>query len=162
MQGFKGLLADLDALFGAEMARQEDEAADDLAISLKADRHLAEALTDGSFELVMDERRIAVERVGLDFVQCGEFLVPFGRFHFVSSAGESPRSVNLRFIDRMRHLARAGSAVELALGGQTLRGPLISVAPDHLVVEARAGAAVMPIGSVSWVRLSPEGSTGVS
>lgn len=162
MQGFKGLLADLDALFGAEIARQEDEAADDLAVSLKADRHLVEVLADGSFDIAMGERTVAIDSVGRDFVQGGEFLVPFGRYHFIASSGGRTRSTDLSFVDCLRSIARAKVDVELGLGARTLQGVLSSVAPDHLVVGERAGSVVVPLGSVSWVRFSPEDSTGVS
>lgn len=162
MEGFKGLLADLDALFGAEIARQEDEAADDLAISLQSDSRLPEVLARGSFQLVLGERTIPVESVGRDFVESGTFIVPLGRYHFIASTGERTRPAHLGFVDRLRLLARSRAAVELSLEGQTLRGRLSTVSPEHLVIDARAGSAIVPLGAIRWVKVSPGDSTDVS
>lgn len=162
MEGFRGLLADLDALFGAEIARQEDEAADDLAISLQSDSRLVEVLARGSFQLVMDERTIPVESLGRDFVESATFIVPLGRYHFIACAGEQARSTDLSFVDRLRSLARSGATVEIRLEDQTLHGILSGVSPEHLLIQTRTGSAVVPLGSISWARLSPEDSTDVS
>ncbi len=162
MDGIKGLLSDLDALFGAELARQEDEAADDLAISLRADRHLAEVLTEGPFAVVLDQRTIPLERVGRDFIEGGGFIAPFDRHRFVTSAGERARPTDLSLVECLRSLARAGTPVELALEDGTVDGALVGAAPDHLVVAGKTGVVVVPIGSVRWARLSLEDSTGAS
>lgn len=162
MQGLKGLLADLDALFGAQIARQEEEAADDLAISLRADRRLAEVLTSDAFALVVNERTVPVERVGRDFVQCGEFVAPFDRSHFIACSNGGARAIDLSFVECLRSLARGRATVEFGLGDRILQGVLSSVGADHAIARARTGSVVVPLGSISWVKFSPEDSAGVS
>ena len=136
--GFERLFDELDAGFEAAIAREEEDAANDLARAFRQDGNLRTTIERSGWRLKLDDGLIAaVIEVGTDYVVASDtrfgWLVPLGRA-FLYSDPESPfpRSFDRSLIESLRAQARAGARVEISsdLGSET--GRLIGAAPDHV------------------------------
>jgi hypothetical protein len=140
------LIESLEATFDASVARAEDEAASDLALSLLQDATFVEALRhSGPLEARIDGRVPApVTEVGDNYLACGSggsLIVPLGRAVVATTApGSGPVARETTLLSVLRGHVRRGSIVEVTAHGVAYRGRLAQACIDHLVIVL-AGAA---------------------
>lgn len=159
------LLAGLEARFDALLARDEEEAADDLASSLDRGRTLLERLlvADRSLGVVFpDGLRSLVTEIGDDYVGCGsplDCIAPAETSVFVLEEGSSPEATDLAMVQALRPWAdrRRRVIVTLRESAASYAGTLVLVASDHLILETLGTSLVIPLERMGSIRLSPEG-----
>ena len=157
------VIARLEERFDAALALEEEEAAADLAISLRQDRNLADLIRDGRCLRLLEgegaTREVTV--VGVDYcgtgspVSCLRRLGSAPLLGVESGPGPEFRPDSLQEV--ARRWARAARRVEVGLEADTLAGRLIQVGPDNLVLKAPAGQVIVPLWLVRSIRLVHEG-----
>lgn len=164
--GVDRVLGGLEAEFQAASARADDEAAADLAFSLRQDLDMREEiarLSDPHVLLAGGGRR-PVSVVGQDFIGCGEpveraqlfrsSIVVQGRGN--QHAAPSP----LTFLELLRLWARGCLTVQIELRESDvgLVGMVRRAATDHLTIEGPAGVIAVTIDRLAGVtRISEAG-----
>jgi hypothetical protein len=155
----EGLFTSLNAGFEAAVARDEEEAASDLAFSLLQDRSLTEALVRARAPFsvrTMSGQLVEVAEVGADYVAVGApvcLLIPTKEAVFFLGVGsKAPSTSSGSFIDLLRRWARAGTSVEVGTIGLDLVGRLERAGRDHLLVRTRTGDVVIALEAVRWIR----------
>jgi hypothetical protein len=147
------LIASLDASFDASVARQEDEAASDLAFSLLQGRSFIEALRGRSLALCLPEGgRAPVVALGRDYVVGGGMVVPLLRSVLVAGSREPPSAREDSLLEVLRRWARAGREVEVSTASGTFAGTLVCAAEDHLELRSGRGQVLLGRRAVEWVR----------
>jgi hypothetical protein len=157
VDGLDNVLSTLGVAFDAAIARDEEVAAADLAISLRQDRNLRDRLLrEGPWRLVLgDTQSPAVDLVGADFVGAGPFLVPLARAVAAKAAeGVAARPSPVTLHEVLRGLARARSAVAVSDGGHEWSGFATLCGRDYLALESRGGDVLVPLTVIAWLRLS--------
>ncbi len=158
------VIARLEARFDAALAVEEEEAAADLAISLRQDRSLAELLRSGGALRLLDTDGAgsAVTVLGADYCGTGTPLACVRRLGslplLVENGGRPPETRR----DSLQEVApgwdRAGRRVLVGLDtAQNVSGRLIQVGPDNVVLEKGTGRLIVPLWSVGSIRLVHEG-----
>lgn len=152
-------LTGLGARLDAAVARDEDEAATDLAFSLSQDRSLQGTVARLSEPLLQGPAgdRHEVTELGCDYVGCGrpvDLAAPLSRAVVRGRPGRSLLEVtDRRFVELLRVWVRRGSQVHVEADLAVLRGSLRRAARDHLVVEAVDGSwDVVGLAAVSSIR----------
>ena len=152
------LLVGLGAQLEASELRAEEEAADDLALSLAQDRRLSPHLSRGGAvrASLPDGSSHAVVSVGIDFVWTGDpgrLLIPLGEPIFIRSRrGRAPEQWNVTLVQLCRALARSGSRVEL-LGHRPVQGLLELAARDFVAVKDGQKQVVFGYDAISAIRV---------
>ncbi|HEY7875362.1 MAG TPA: hypothetical protein VIG64_09595 [Actinomycetota bacterium] len=157
------LLDHLETSFDAGVARAEDEAAADLALSLLQDATLSHALQrDGAASVLLaGGGSAAVTEVGSDYLMCGEggdIVVPLARATVAGTSGPPPSASGSSLLVLLRELVRHGATVEVTSSSGSYRGRLAAAAHDHVVVAAQHGASgqrrwYVAQGSIEVVRV---------
>lgn len=167
--GLDRLIASLDASFGAAIARQEEEAASDLAFSLAQDRDMRSAAARlAPLQLVMqDGDSHPVTRIGSDYFGAGDplsVLVPSHRalLREVSPRGAAVGTSPERMGNILLRWARQGHVVEVSTGHARVRGRLTRAARDHIEVLGPRGRYLVAWREVCSIRRVLEGSTDAS
>lgn len=156
MDGLDNLLSTLGVAFDAAVARDEDIAAGDLAVSLRHDRDLRDVLVRGGPWTVVlaDGRRIGLDVVGADFVAGGAIVVPLGRAAVAATrAGAPPRPSSATFHQIMRGCARSRARVTVADGDREWSGRAVVCGRDYFSVACAVGDVLVSLASVAWVRV---------
>jgi hypothetical protein len=154
--GLRRFLDSLDASFDAAVAREEDQAASDLALSLLQGRPLSDvALRDGRWAIELGgAHRLPLCLVGADFVESGgrqRVLVPAARAVLVRrSHRERARACDQTLVQRLRALL--GKNVAISADSGDFKGTLVRVGPDYVVVATPAGDVLAALGGVRWIR----------
>lgn len=161
--GVDRLLASLDAMFDAAVAREEDEAASDLARSLLQDLSLEETLPrlGPLMALLPEGRLLEVSVVGLDYVTAGSpaMFIPITRAMLLASDGPSPEIKGEDLVTALRRMAHAARKIRVSSDGVEATGRLRRAAVDHILIETRSGRpVVVGIEAVRAVTLVPEDS----
>ena len=157
------VIARLEARFDAALALEEEEAAADLAASLRQDRNLADLARDsGGLRLYEgDGVTPQVTVVGADYCGTGSpltYLRRMGSAPLLAVAqGSRPEFRRDSLHEVARRWARAGRRVQVGLETDSLAGVLKQVGPDNLVLEAAAGRVIVPLWLVRSLRLVHEG-----
>jgi hypothetical protein len=156
------LIASLDAAFDASIARQEEEAADDLAFSLRQDRSLTAAMASGAplCARMIDGAALPITHVGSDCVRAGlrgEVVIPVTRLVAETAASATASRPKVRGDETMlgivRRGARAGVSAEIRSGSRVLKGRLIRATPDHIELLGRDGRALVSLEAVDCLTL---------
>ncbi len=163
MDHLDGLFASLDAQFEASIAREEDEAASDLAFSLRQGRRATELLCRSGPSAVTlsggGHRGVSV--VGRDFLAAGEppeVAVPLRHAVVVSqSTGPSPSWTQDLFVTFLRRWARVAAPVQVDTPSGEVSGRLVAAAEDHLLLATERRWAAVGVDAVVAVRLALEG-----
>jgi hypothetical protein len=151
-----GLLESLGATFDAALAREEEAAATDLAMSLRQDRSLLDLLHRGSWRAVLEPGLSPhIAAVGHDVVvaeEPGRHLIPTARLQ-ITPAPELDKAerVGASLIEMLRDLARASLPVLVPSEGGSQEGVLRWVGTDHLALEGRHGVVVVALTTVRRV-----------
>jgi hypothetical protein len=153
------LIASLDASFDASVAREEDEAATDLAFSLRQGRSLREAARGQPLALwTGGGGRVPVTAVGRDYVRAGSLLARPEKVVLVCEGAAPPHLREDALLEVLRRWARRGLEVEVAGSEGVLVGRLTCAAPDHLEIAGRDVRWLVGTGGVKWVRCAREDS----
>jgi hypothetical protein len=166
-QRLKGLLLGLEARLEASERRAEEEAADDLALSLSQDRVLADALCrSGAVDALMDGgARFRVASVGADFVWINtppNRLLPLRAVMVaMDTRGTSPIRLDLTLVDVCRSLARTGADVEVKCPIGGVVGRLEAAARDFLALRKVGERLLVPYEAVAEIRLLSADSADV-
>lgn len=151
------LFASLNASFDAAVARQEDEAATDLAVSLRHDRALADVVLRGSWTVRLaggGRARVAV--AARDFVGTGgdrPTVVPTSHAVLDAVDGSRPSGTDLSLLEFLRALARRAAPVSIEHTAGQVNGRLTLAAAEYLLVEGARGRIVVPLHSASAIGL---------
>jgi Protein of unknown function (DUF2642) len=154
------LMESLEASFDAAVARREDEAASDLAISLLQGRSLTDiAGREDAWDLRCgDGRRIPVTLIGRDFIGAGtptSVLVPAARAVLIRAEEPSrPRRSDASLIEELRGLAGLGATVRVDTQSGSFEGLLARAGPDHVLLQATAGEVLVGLEGISVVELT--------
>ncbi len=159
------VLTSLAASFEAAVARSEEEAAADLALSLRQGRALIELLqqADGLEAHLAGGARYPVTLVGDDFCGLGEpvtRVVAWDSALFQSTA--SPvvaRRFDGDLITLARDWTRLGAYIEVVTAAGGLRGRLAEAGSDYLCVMAKAGPTYVPRAALKEMTLLLERSS---
>lgn len=160
-------LAWLDASFDASIAREEDEAASDLALSLRQDRSAFLALRRaGPLEVVMpDGAPASVSHLGRDYLATSPpavALLPLdGAIVAVMSRGTRPRVRDRSLAEVLHALARNRAWVELTTNAGLVSGRIVVAASDHLELDGVVRRLIVGRDAIRVLRPSLEDSTDV-
>lgn len=159
------MIEGLEAKFDALLARDEEEAADDLAGSLDRGVAIHERLSLGNraLEILLPgggHRPVHV--IGCEHVCCGspiELIAAIGWTVVAQKPGTPPSVTDATLAQALAPWAEGRRRVEVCLGGGTAsyRGSLVLVAPDHVILERAGADLVVPLERVGSVRLVREG-----
>lgn len=158
-----GLFASLSAGMDAAIAREETEAADDLAFSLSQDIPLPTTLSRTGGTCSVRGMALPITHVGSDFLVArragADVLVPLEHATVkLTAQGIRPAVRNDSLVGLCRRLARRRAAVEIDSGGDTFRGALVRAGPDHLLVVDGEFQMAAGRAGISAVLIFPEGS----
>jgi hypothetical protein len=165
-RGLDKLLLGLGAQLEAAERRAEEEAADDLALSLAQDSVMAEALTRSGTvtALVEGGGRAPISAVGSDFLWIDrprERLLPQSHAVVkVEDRGRPPARWQISLVDACRQLARSGAIVQVTCKFGSPTGKLDRAARDFLAVATDKGSVVAPYTAVHAIELIRGGLTG--
>jgi hypothetical protein len=158
------LITGLEASFDASIARQEEEAADDLAFGLLQDRSLVQALSGArSLDAWLPGGSAApVVCLGADHVVAGEradVVIPLASLVVTSSdaAGTPEVRADETLLEVLRGWARLRAVVEVVTRVGAVRGRLIRATTDHLELQRRAQRFFVGHEVVEHVRLLSRG-----
>ncbi|MGH2699849.1 MAG: hypothetical protein ACRDJL_11730 [Actinomycetota bacterium] len=154
-----GLLLGLGGQLEASERRAEEEAADDLALSLAQDASLADALCrSGAVNaLAPDGGRFRVAAVGADFLWIEtphSRLLPLG--HSVVTLGERDRPPvrwNLSLLEACRDLSRSGGIVELTHQFGSVTGRVERAARDFISIVSKRERTAVPYTALRAIRI---------
>jgi hypothetical protein len=151
------LFASLDASFDAALAREEDEAATDLAVSLRHDLPLADVVVRGSWTMRLAEGgRAGVVIAGRDFVggDCnGALMVPTSRAVLQAASGPTPRASDFSLLELLRVMGRQAAEVQLDHPAAPLEGRLLVAGSGYLVLDTTTGRSLIGLESIAAIRV---------
>jgi hypothetical protein len=148
----------LEAAFDAAIARDEDDAASDLAFSLTQERTLPGVLERSPGVVVVrpDGGRSRISEVGEDYVleaPPSARLVPLSMAVLESSNDAAPPRRRDRDVTaELRRWARAGASVCVTTSAGVVAGRLLRAAPDHLTIRGRRGDHYVGRGALLAIR----------
>ena len=160
------VITSLAASFEASVARSEDEAAADLAFSLRQSRALIEVLrvAQGIEAHLSGGARYPVTLVGDDFCGVGEpaSRVVTWETALFSPAASAPAPIRFAgdLIALAREWTRRAAHVEVATAAGRLRGRLAEAGSDYLCVMASTGPRYIPRAALTEMTLLRERSAG--
>lgn len=161
-------LASLEATFDASVARAEEEAATDLALSLLQDATLADVVRRaGPLEAVCLHGTVTVRSVGTNYLACDAgILLPLSRAIVRSVRGGTPPTItDDPLLSVLRRAARRGARVEITTTGGTVVGRLVRACVDHVVVHesiagrrnrSDRGEALVGVAAIESIRIVDE------
>lgn len=157
------VITSLAASFEASVARSEDEAAADLAFSLRQGRALIEVLrvAKGVEAHLSGGARYPVTLVGDDFCGFGEpasRVVTWETVMFSPTASAAPIRFAGDLIALAREWTRRAAHVEVATAAGRLRGRLAEAGSDYLCVMASTGPRYIPRAALTEMTLLHERS----
>ncbi|MQB00418.1 MAG: hypothetical protein GEU78_09030 [Actinobacteria bacterium] len=150
------LLGRLEASFDAQITRAENEAASDLAFSLRQDRTLRQRVERRPCEVWMDGSWHRVAAIGPDVLVVGDpirLLVKTSAACLRQSGGDIPGSAP-EWLALLRTLARQGADIEIiSFAGARATGRLAAAASDHAWMEGAHGWAAFSWTAIEGIRL---------
>ena len=163
MSGRTGrFLSELEASFDASLAREEEEAAGDLARSFRNDEeiHSVLARSDASHLQTEDGRLLPLVEVGSDYAIAGlqgDFLVHLETAIFTTGGrGHRPRRTDLTWLAVARSWAAEGRKVQVRTLQSLIEGFLIAAARDFVTVERARRSVFVPHAAIRYLRSCPE------
>lgn len=164
--GLQPIFESLELGFEVALARDEEEAASDLTLTLRQAQSLREILERRPVSLRLgDSSPARVTCIGRDFVLCAEegLIAPLGAGSYVvGSVGVRPQSSPETLLEKLRALVRSGDSATFLTPTGAVRGRVAAAGSDHVEIESGAGPVLMPLGQVVLVRLCRGGSVDAS
>ena len=164
--GLQSLFDSLEVGFGAALARDEDEAAADLAVTLRQSQSLREILVRSPARFhAPGITSASISLLGRDFVMSERrgLLARIDAVHFTIGTGTSrPRLSPETFIQFLRCRARERAPVRVETAAGRVLGRLMATPEDHLEIVGSFGRVLVPLSGVVAVRLCRGDSTDVS
>jgi hypothetical protein len=147
------LFSSLESSFSAAISRSEEEAAEDLAVSLRQDLPLAHLLARSPVSV---RAGAPVIEVGRDFVRTeDQVLYPLRSTVFESQTeGRSPEPTDRHLVDVLRAAARSKADARVEGPFETVTGTVIRCGPDHISIRQNGTEVLIPLEVVWAVRLS--------
>ena len=155
----------LGAQLEAAERRAEEEAANDLALSLAQDSVLADALSRAGAATVLVEGggRLTVTGVGSDFLWIDgprPRILPLSQAVVrLEERGRPPARWHMSLLEACRQLVRAGAIVEVTCNFGSAIGKLNRAARDFVAVLTEQGPVVAPYTAIQGIRLIRGGLT---
>ena len=157
------LFSSLEAQFGAAVARAEEEAADDLALSLRQDVPVKTLLRNGMWQVATGTEWEPVCEVAKDHVRTASGrLIPFSEARLRRGSGPRPTTTNASVAQVLRQESRRRREVVLALRDQTIVGHPISCGDTHVLVRSQKQEYLLPLSQICRIKLSHGDSVDVS
>ena len=152
------LLSSLDSSFSAAVDRSEEEAADDLALSLRQGQTLLQYLSHIPIGVRAGALTLPVIEVGRDFVRTdsGNLYPGQATMFQVLSTGTAPRPTDRYLGEVLRAAVRSGAIAEIEGPGGQVAGLLVQCGPDYVCIRANDGDVLLPLGGVRTIKLSHE------
>jgi hypothetical protein len=151
------LFASLDASFDAALAREEDEAATDLALSLRHDLPLTEVVLRGSWSVrLAGGAQAPVTVAGRDFIGTDgsdPLIVPVGRAVLQAAPCPRPRGSDLSLLELLRIMARRAAKLQIDHPEGRVDGRVCVVGAAYLIVETAIGRCLVGLHAVTAIRL---------
>lgn len=153
------LFSSLEAQFGAAVARAEEEAAADLALSLRQGLSLGETLATGAWTVTTPFGPRVVREVAKDHVRVapGGEIVPLASAVFQRTEGSEALHTDHTLIQVLRDAVRGWRGIEIVLGHRTFVGTPVACGETHILVAGRSQEHLLPIGEICLIRPSREG-----
>lgn len=152
-------LSSLNATFEAAMAREEEQAAGDLAFSFLQDLNQVETLRRGKAAVLRlaGGASLPVGRVGSDYIAAGNppnLLVPLERaVILIAASGPAPETADDSLLLLLRRAARLGASVHVTTSQGQWEGRIAKAAADHTVISASGQNIVMGNRAIRSIRL---------
>lgn len=160
--GTTRFLTDLEARFEGSLAREESEAADELARSLRADQKIYDAIVTWRGARLIDGPQDPVASVAPDHLVLGDPATCVVRLESaVLNRLSDEKIAPIRRSDAplcvsLRPWARRLSRVNVTCWTGSWTGSLVAATPDHVTIEAST-EMLIPYEAIRWVRLSRTG-----
>ena len=153
------LFSSLEAQFGAAINRAEEEAAADLALSLRQDMSLQEALGADAWTLSTASGPRDVCEVAKDHVRLspGTDVVPIESHVFQKAVGRAPSRSDLTLVQLLRAEVRRGAEILVEVDERAIGGRPLSCGETHLLMMSRGRELLIPLAQVRLIKLSHEG-----
>jgi hypothetical protein len=167
-RGLDKLLLGLGAQLEAAEKRAEEEAANDLALSLTQDSLMADSLTRGRAVTILIDGggRLAAAAVGSDFIWIDgprPQIRPLAQAVVrLEDRGRPPTRWHMSLLEACRQMARSGATVEVTWFSGSGTGILERGARDFLSVKTAQGPVVVPYSAIQCISLIRGGLTGDS
>ena len=167
-RGLDKLLLGLGAQLEAAEKRAEEEAANDLALSLTQDSVMADVLARASAVTIPIEGggRLTAVAVGSDFIWTDgprPQIRPLSQVIVrLENRGSPPSRWHLSLLDACRRLVRSGATVEVSWISGSATGKLERGARDFLSVRTAQGSVLVPYSAIQCISLIRGGLTGES
>lgn len=151
------LFSSLEAQFGAAIERAEEDAASDLALSLRQGRSLRETLLSSGWDAITSVARRPVTQVALDHVRLGGGeLMPIASGIYERTGGELPDESEQTLLQVLRDEVRRGGRVSVETPDHSFVGRACCCSSEHLVMRVQDREIIVPLGRISVIRLSLE------
>lgn len=153
------LFSSLGASFDAALDREEEEAASDLAMSLRQGRSLRERLVGRACAVVQPDGDWQVNELGPDHVGTvqGWWFPLHNTVVQLGGSDSPPTESEETLVERLRAAARSGQRIEIRTASRGVHGLLLGCGPDHLGIRLDAGEMLVPLTAVTALRLSRGG-----
>jgi hypothetical protein len=164
-RGLDKLFLGLGAQLEAAERRAEEEAANDLALSLAQDLVMADALTRAGTATVLVEGggRLTVTGVGSDFLWIDGShpqILPLAQAVVrLEERGTPPARWPMSLLEACRQLVRGGAIVEVTCAFGSALGKLDRAARDFVAVVTERGPVFAPYSAIQGIRLMRGGLT---
>lgn len=153
---FDRLFSSLEAQFGAAVARAEEEAATDLALSLRQDLSPVDLLSSAAWTVSTRSGRRAVREVAKDHVRLepdGQ-IVPSASAVFHRSAGPRVIRSERTLVQVLRDAVRSCQQITVDLDDETITGRPLACGDTHILVAGRGQESLLPLVQIRMIKLS--------
>lgn len=152
------LFSTLEAQFGASIDRAEEEAASDLALSLRQDLGLRDALLLGPCTVLTESGQQSVCEVAKDHVRAatGPALIPLAAATFEMGGDTTPVDSSTSLTQALRAEGRGARTVSVETRDRITTGRVSACSEEHLSLLASGREVLIPLGQIRSIRLSPE------
>lgn len=152
------LLSSLDSSFSAALDRSEEEAADDLALSLRQGQTLLQYVSHIPVGVRVGASTVPVLEVGRDFVRTASGGLYPGRTTMFQAlpTGRAPRPTDRYLGEVLRAAVRAGASADIEGPVGQVAGLLVHCGPDYVCVRTSDRDVLIPLEGIRTIKLSHE------
>jgi len=149
------VLSSLEAQFGAAIDRAEEEAAADLAHSLRQGMSLPEVLAQGSWIALTGAGARTVCEVAKDHVRLepGNHIVPMTAAVFQRSTEARALRSDRTLTQLLRYETRLGTELCVETDGNSFVGRALTCGEAHVVMASRGRELLVPLAQIRSIKL---------